>query len=127
MSNQHLLSNHREIKRIPNCIIKGRYKLPTKALQYTMGVGHVAFFYDKIAYLDERYHELYDECISRGYNVTYYGDVFKQLTDDKYKHLVNHWTPTKKDLNVCRTRIAEKICSKIYKGERFYTFRGNIE
>ena len=59
----HLLAEHREIKRIPNCIKKGRYCLTGIPSKFKMGTGHVKFFYDKLKYLHERYIELHRDCL----------------------------------------------------------------
>lgn len=74
-----LIAEHREITRIPNAIKTGRAivkKLPT---QFTLGPGHVKFFYNKLGYLAARYEELYSECKRRGFNVTYKGSAFEDL------------------------------------------------
>lgn len=71
---QHLLAELREIKRIPNTLEKANLKnLPTK---FCLGTGHVRFFYDKGRYTFRRYQELFIEAVSRGYNVTYFGDAW---------------------------------------------------
>ena len=40
---------------------KGRYNLKNVPPQFTLGKGHVSFFYDKLGYLKERYIEVYNE------------------------------------------------------------------
>ena len=45
---KHLLAEHREIKRIPNCIKKGRYKMIGIPDKFKLGTGHVKFFYNKL-------------------------------------------------------------------------------
>ena len=101
----HLLAEHREIKRIPNCIKKGRYCLDGIPNKFKMGSGHVKFFYNKLKYLHERYLELHSECVSRGFNVTDYNDCFSDLPSDLY----NDFTPTDDDRKLIRERIAERI------------------
>ena len=49
--NQHLIAEHREIKRIPNCIAKGKYNMDNIPRRFKLGKGHVKFFYDKLEYL----------------------------------------------------------------------------
>ena len=65
LHNKHLLAEHREIKRIPNVILKGKYSLKGAPSEYVLGTGHVKFFYDKILFLYERYIKLYYECNER--------------------------------------------------------------
>lgn len=64
-----LLAEHREITRIPNVIRAGRARLDNLPTRFTMGIGHVRFFYDKLGYLLDRYCALRDECWRRGYQV----------------------------------------------------------
>ena len=111
LSDQHLLSETREIKRIPNCIIKGRFSLKSIPKNYTMGTGHVKYFYDKLIWLYHRYMDLYNECLKRGFEVTNYEDAFIQAGYEN-KDLCNNWIPTEQDIRVSRTRIAEKIFRK---------------
>jgi len=110
---EHLLAEHREIKRIPNCIKKGRYSMKGQPKEFTLGEGHVKFFYDKLMYLYERYIELYDRCISVGLNVTAYHEAFYDLP----KELFNNYIPTDRDREIVRERIAERI-----KGMKTVTF-----
>jgi len=113
LSDQHLLAEHREIKRIPNVIIKGKYNLDNIPSNYTMGKGHVKFFYNKIGWLTYRYLKLHKECIRRGFNVESYFSAFnKVIHTPKLFKLLNGWTPTEQDIRVSRTRIAEKIFKK---------------
>ena len=58
--NQHLLAEHREIKRIPNCIAKGKYNMEDIPDKFKLGKGHVKFFYNKLLHLKKRYMRLYE-------------------------------------------------------------------
>lgn len=102
---RHLLAEHREIKRIPNCIHKGRYNMDEIPSMFTLGKGHVKFFYNKLLYLKERYSELYTECRRRGFDVTSYHEVFENLP----KHLYNNYIPTERDRVIVRKRIKDKL------------------
>lgn len=105
LNTRHLLSEHREIKRIPNCVSRGRYNLKSIPKEFTLGKGHVAFFYDKLLYLKNRYEEIYKECKERGYNITYYGDAWDSIP----LNFMNDYTPTKRDEEIIRQRIKEKL------------------
>ena len=76
---QLLLSEHREITRIPNAIRSGRAKIKGIPKQFKLGKGHVKFFYDKLGYLKNRYGSLLAECKRRGYNVTDKSSAFDEL------------------------------------------------
>ena len=41
LTNKHLIAEHREIKRIPNCVIKGKYSLTGQPDSFKLGAGHV--------------------------------------------------------------------------------------
>mgnify|MGYP003625622793 CR=1 FL=1 len=105
LTQQHLIAEHREIKRIPNCIAKGRYNMKGQPDLFTLGTGHVKFFYDKCGYLLERYRQLYQECISRGFNVQNY----EQAWDGVPKALMKNYNPTKRDRAIIRERIQERL------------------
>ena len=108
LTRQHLIAEHREIKRIPNVISKGKYNLKNQPKEFTLGTGHVKFFYDKLGYLKQRYEEIYSECRERGYNVTYYGDAW----DNVPKHLMGEYTPTERDIEIITQRINERLNEK---------------
>lgn len=105
LSDKHLLSEHRELKRIPNMVSSGRAKIINIPKEFTLGTGHVKFFYDKLEYLRKRYEELYKECRNRDFNVTYYGNAWEGIP----KELMNDYTPTKRDEEIIRQRIREKL------------------
>ena len=110
----HLLAEHREIKRIPNCIKSGRYSLENMPSTFRMGTGHVKFFYDKLQYLHNRYLDIYAECIARGFNVTDYSECF----DDLPAELYNDYTPTDTDRMLIRERIALRLLEYNEKKEK---------
>jgi len=105
LTRQHLIAEHREIKRIPNCIKKGRYNIENMPDQFKLGAGHVKFFYNKLQFLHNRYLEIYAECIERGYNVTNYNDCFLGVPQQLY----NDYKPTAQDRQLILDRIAEKL------------------
>lgn len=105
LNNRHLLAEHREIKRIPNVIKKGKYNLDNIPAKFKLGTGHVKFFYNKLGYLHNRYIDLYEECIKRGFNVSDYNDSFDGVPIELY----NEYIPTKYDRQIVLDRIAERI------------------
>ena len=105
LTNKHLLAEHREIKRIPNCIKNGKFSMKGQPEIFTLGTGHVKFFYDKIGYLRKRYLLLYNECINRGFNVTNFINAFDEIPIQ----YMNDYTPTKNDRNIILNRIQEKL------------------
>lgn len=113
LNTRHLLAEHREIKRIPNVVAKGKYNLKNIPKKFKLGKGHVAFFYDKLLYLKNRYEDIYKECMNRKFNVTYYGNAW----DNVPKSLMNDYTPSKEDELIIRQRIKERLESKRSSGQ----------
>lgn len=107
LSTKHLIAEHREIKRIPNVIAKGKYKMDGIPESFTLGTGHIKFFYNKLLYLRKRYEEIYQECCNRDFNVTYYGNCWDNIPSE----LMNDYTPTKRDIEIVKQRILEKTKS----------------
>ena len=72
LTDEHLLAEHREIKRLPAqyllSVASGSInKIPDK---FCLGKGHVLFFINKPLYTLNRYKEIREECLSRGFNVS---------------------------------------------------------
>src|SRR5690606_21954099 len=102
-----LLAEHREIKRIPNTVLSGRAKLDNIPDKFTLGKGHVKFFYNKQLYLFERYLDIHEECRKRGFNVTNFATAWRLSI--RTKELWNNYTPTEEDKALIRQRIKERI------------------
>ena len=105
LSDKHLMAEHREIKRIPNCIKKGRYNLDGIPDEFKLGTGHVKFFYNKLEYLHIRYIALYNECLNRKFKVTDYNEAFEDLPPELY----NDYIETEKDRQLILDRIEERL------------------
>jgi hypothetical protein len=99
-----LMAEHREIKRIPNCIKNGRFNLSKIPERFTLGTGHVSFFYNKILYLKKRYQKIYQECLERGFNVTNFSESFENI--DEY--FMNDYQETPRDRELLFQRFSEK-------------------
>ena len=106
--NQHLIAEHREIKRIPNCIAKGKYNMEGIPDKFKLGTGHVKFFYNKLLYLKNRYTSLYNECIKRGFNVQNYIGAW----DNVPQELMNDYKVEPNDIVIIKKRIDERRPNK---------------
>jgi len=104
LSDKHLLAEHREIKRIPNAIRNNRANLLDLPKEFTLGQGHVRFFYDKLFYLFVRYKSLLKECRRRGFNVT----DFSKAWDQAPPSLCGNWEPTPEAVNLIKKRIKDR-------------------
>lgn len=108
LSNQLLIAELREIKRIPNLIKSGKFNLNKIPDRFTLGTGHVAFFYNKLGYLKKRYQKLYQEArkdvVERRLNVQDFSDSFENI--DPY--FMNDYEETERDRNILLERFREK-------------------
>lgn len=103
LSDKRLMAEHREIKRIPNTIISGKAKMEGIPSRFTLGKGHVKFFYDKIGFLGIRYKDILKECQYRGHNVTDYTEAFLSFPSKHH----NHYKPTFSDKMLIYDRIIQ--------------------
>ena len=111
----HLQTEHREIKRIPNMISKGRYSLEGIPDQFCLGPGHVKFFYNKMLFLLNRYHSLRDECLRRGLKADDYSDAWKGVPDS----LMLDWD--KSEWPRANKLVEERLREKL-KGMKIHNF-----
>ena len=118
LTRQHLQGEYKEITRVFGLarkaqfdIIKGKRKLPQ---EYTMGTGHVAFFYDKLKFIADRYESLVLEMQGsfgsnephlqrRGYKPN--PIPRKDLLDKIDVRLYNDYVPTQEAIAINRERI----------------------
>jgi len=117
LTDQHLFAEWREIKMVPKALARS---LKARGLhgvlnsipkEFTLGTGHVMFFYDKGEYLHRRYASLTYELIKRRVNI----NLNAKLDPDGafgLSPLCKNYTPTPAALIIIRARIAEKIAMK---------------
>lgn len=103
LTNKHLLAEYREITRIPSYLSKAKnLEIPSR---YTMGTGHVRFFYDKGLFLHKRTDALYSECIARGFKVSY--KLYNILAHkEEYRQ---DYIPNSQDKQININRINERL------------------
>lgn len=111
LSVKHLVAEYREITRLPGNLStslnrKGKkFELKEIPPKYTLGKGHVKFFYDKMLFLEKRFKALVDEMLNRGYNPTH-RDASIFVPEDK--SFYNDYSPTDEALEINRARIKER-------------------
>ena len=112
----HLIKERIEILRIPNAIKQGKAKVVLSKIPntFTLGTGHVIFFYPRLKYLHNRYNELTQECIKRNFNVTDYSDAFDGLPENLY----NDYEEKTQDRKILVERINERLTGM--KNLKFY-------
>ena len=114
LTDEHLLAEHREIKRLPSLFDKTNQdtlvrRIPNK---FCLGPGHVTFFFDKLKFTYDRYLAIYAECKCRGFDITNYSknwfDVKNRFYFDFYWR---DYTPTEQEKTLLVERITERINS----------------
>lgn len=112
LCDKHLLAEHRELTRIPNTIVSGKAVLDGKyPKEYTLGMGHCKFFYPRLKWLHERYNQLHQECLYRGFDVKYI------WPDNVPVRLYNDYQVTQQaiDINLERIKLRMPINAKFTK------------
>ena len=100
----HLFAEYRELKRIPNTITSGKAVVKDLPKQFTLGSGHVKWFYTRLKYLHNRSNELYLELLKRNYDVEDYSSCFENLP----QHLYNDW-----DDSSAKPMLVERITERL--------------
>lgn len=107
LTDEHLLAEHREIKRLPYQWCKSFHNgyLSFAPEKFTLGKGHVLFFLDKQNFILKRYLALYDECIKRGFNIQNYSENWNYVKSEYMKDYV----PTETERKLLVGRIIDRI------------------
>lgn len=115
LSTPHLVAEYRELPRVfalaQRAWERGRCSQPDA---YTLGKGHVVFFYTRLGYLAKRHAQLIDEMKRRGYKPAY-----SPITRESYPAipavLWGDWEPTPEAMQSNRARIAERMAAAALK------------
>ena len=107
LTDEHLLAEHREIKRLPYqwCKSYNNSFISLAPEKFTLGKGHVLFFLDKQGFILKRYNEIHDECLKRGFKVEDYSENWKYVMSEYMKN----YTPTEEERKLLVERITERI------------------
>lgn len=116
LTNKHLMGELHEITRVYGLVRKAqdrkinKYNFKDKIKQpsaYTMGAGHVYFFYDKLGFITERYYTLNQEAVKRNFNVN---PIKKeQLVSGIQEWWFGDYQPTQEAMEINRKRINERL------------------
>lgn len=122
-----LIAEHREIKRVPNNVKRkfanGKLNLEKQPKDFKLGTGHEIFFYDKLAYLHNRYKDLREECLLRGFEISDFNESFQDLPP----HLYNDWKPSSNVREILVKRINERLDGMRDKDIRFFSMEADRE
>lgn len=110
---QHLVAEYRELPRVFGLVRAAQARgLTPETLRapscYTLGAGHVLFFYSRLSWLARRQSQLVLEMVARGYDPQFRGDLVK-LNCDLRDSWWGSWEPTPEALALCRARIADRL------------------
>lgn len=116
LGNKHLMGEIHEITRVYGLVRKAqdrkinKYNFRDKIKQpneYTLGTGHVYFFYDKLAFITDRYYALNEEARKRNFNVN---PIDKQsLVQGIQDWWFGDYFPTPEAIEINRKRIQERL------------------
>lgn len=107
LTDEHLLAEHREIKRLPFCLRKAMEsgsirRIPEK---FVLGKGHVTFFLDKMMFTLDRYKCIHKECKRRGMETTDYHQNWLAVPTSHMRD----YTPTQEEWQLLIDRITDRI------------------
>lgn len=108
LSNKHLVAEYRELPRVFRLSYKWHKRNRPTAIpaEYTLGQGHVTFFYNKLRFLADRHLDICLEMFLRGFVVNFpHVPVFPDQARDLWKG----YRPTRKALRLNRERIAKRL------------------
>ncbi len=111
LTDKHLGAEYRELPRIFGlayaAYLRGEQPDdPRNPTEYTLGEGHVRFFYSRLWWCERRFLELVAECHRRGRVATYTGiPVMPRMPQSWWRD----WHPTPAALAVNRARIRARL------------------
>lgn len=111
LGNRHLLAEYRELPRVfrlARAWFDRGGQVEELPREYTLGKGHVMFFYDKGLWLFNRQFDLYGECLERGFAVKHDPARAREDFFLMPAHLFNNWKPTRAAIALNRARIRER-------------------
>jgi len=111
LTDEHLLAEHYEVERFPWYFSKFKGKIPEK---FTLGTGHISFFMDKMGYVRNRYQEVHQECLNRGFNVKDRSNLWNEIPESCMKD----YNPGSDDQKILIERISNRISSS--RKEKFH-------
>jgi len=114
LTKQHLLAEYRELPRVFTHVLKAiesgktldDFNIPDK---YTIGKGHVTYFYDKCKYLSKRWHSIVAELLISDYDLSQ--DFFNKTVhnyDNIPEQYKGDYKPTPEEIYLNMYRLANR-------------------
>jgi len=113
LTDQHLIAEYRELFIVLGQLKKQNYKTNSIPENFSLGLGHINFFKNKLFYLKKRHSEIIKEMDYRGFTHNLRFDL------PGIPKLENDWAPTLNDSVIVRNRIKERLLQK----ENWYRYR----
>lgn len=112
LTDQHLIAEHNEILMLCGCLsktLKSKAGFQQKKVpqEFTLGKGHIYFFFNKGLYLHKRFRSIVEEMYARGFSPQKDFPAYLWPT-----HLYNDYQPTDEAFKIIRDRIALRISQK---------------
>ena len=86
LTDEHLFAEQRELKMLPSLFKRiGFSSLKKVPKEFKLGKGHMLFFLYVPKYTLNRYKQVFEECIRRGYNIedeSWRWDIYKDFNND---------------------------------------------
>ncbi len=119
LTREHLVAEYRELPRVFAMAWKahlrsangGSKKAWTKGfpMGYTLGKGHMIFFYNKLGFLSLRHEALVQEMLKRGYKPNFTRNLKDNWCGPIPAWQFSDYTPTPEALALNRERIAKRL------------------
>jgi deoxyribonuclease (pyrimidine dimer) len=104
LCDSHLVAEYREILRVFK-LAKRTDKAPK---EFTLGTGHVLFFYDKLQYAHKRFESLRQEILDRGFTPKM---EFDNTVLEPKMQLYNDWQGTQEADDLIKQRLMDRAYS----------------
>lgn len=113
LTGQHLVAEYRELPRV--FALAHKASLSSKPFanrqpkEYTLGTGHVLFFYDKLLFLANRHKQLVNEMLARGYKPTLQDCLMQQWQGVMPIGYWQDYEPTNEAIKINIERINKRL------------------
>lgn len=108
---KHLVSEYKEIMRLPGNLQTSlnrkskAFSIKEIPSQYTLGTGHIKYFFNKFTFLKKRFELLVGEMKRRGYKPNFTDSSIFNV-DEKW---MGDYTPTDEAIRINRERISIRL------------------
>lgn len=115
LTDKHLMAEYRELPRIFTAVLKLQEQGKTPADvdipdHYVLGKGHMKFFYNKIAWLRDRYARLHHELQERGFDLdlNLFASVIDSSAKIDYAWHGRRWQPYPEEIYLNMIRLCKR-------------------